>query len=226
MNTRYLVICEGVSECNYLQHLQRFVRELPLPVGTCSQLNFIGLPKSRDPQTLQRKGVGTGEYGKVVRAYKAERKRNRSAQFLIWVDDDLYVRNDKGCGVNYERKPQGIPDFSFSVHNFEDFVALHLPAELFERWRVEMSRAGHFENPLHGEDYGAVFEKILPKYQKGELPDGFVSVESLSNMIRHIGMLPEMSQGCLTRRQMFANDLAAILKEAYPDVFGSRTSRN
>ena len=21
MNTRYLVICEGVSECNYLQHL-------------------------------------------------------------------------------------------------------------------------------------------------------------------------------------------------------------
>ena len=45
--------------------------------------------------------------------------------------------------------------------------------------------------------------------------------------LQHLfGMLPSMSQGCLTRRQMFASDLAAILKEAYPDVFGSRTSRN
>ena len=37
--------------------------------------------------------------------------------------------------------------------------------------------------------------------------------------LQHLfGMLPSMSQGCLTRRQMFASDLAAILKEAYPDV--------
>lgn len=29
MDTHVLVICEGASECNYLVHLQRFLRELP-----------------------------------------------------------------------------------------------------------------------------------------------------------------------------------------------------
>lgn len=219
MDMRILIICEGASECNYLLHLQRFLRELPPPKGMSMPLVLIGLPKQRDPLTLRPKGVGTGEFGKVVRAYKNELRQNRSARFLIWVDDDLYVRNDQACGTHYNGKSGGIPDFSFSVHNFEDFLALHFPDEQFASWKTEFGSTGHFQSPLHGSEYAVHFQNILPKYKKGDLPIGFVSLDSLNNMIRHLRQLPPMARGCVTRVRTFAEDLTEILVHAYPDMF-------
>lgn len=219
MNTQYLVICEGVSECNCLLHLNRLMRALPPPEGCFRSLEFVGLPKTLDALTLKRKGVGSGEFGKVVQAYKGEYKRARSAKFLIWVDDDLYVRNDKSCGVNYERRPAGIPAFSFSTHNFEDYLALHLSDELFELWKSTCSANDHFSSPLYGADYERCFRLVLPDYKKGELPDDFLSLDALQNMVRHQQKLPAMATGPINRSRTFAADLAAILATAYPDVF-------
>lgn len=219
MDTHILVICEGASECNYLVHLQRFLRELP-PLAVCGMpLTLIGLPKNYDPSTLRRKGVGTGTFGKIVSTYNAEWRKNKSARFLIWVDDDLYVRDDKMCGTHYAQKTNEVPDFSFSVHNFEDFIALHFPDGQFEEWKGVLGSTGHFQRPLHGAEYATHFQRIWPKYKKGDLPLDFVTDSSLRNMIRHLQSLPPMAEGGISRTRTFAQDLADILKQAYPEIF-------
>ena len=219
MDTRILVVCEGASECNYLLHLQRLLRELPPRVAEGVPLMLIGLPKERDPLTLRQKGVGTGEFGKVVSAYRCEQRKNPSARILVWVDDDLYVRDDKACGTNYARRPSGIPDFSFSVHNFEDFLALHFSDEQFKEWKRVFAATGHFQAPLHGTEYAPHFQQVWPQYKKADLPLGFVSVESLRNMIRHLARLPPMANGPINRVRTFAEDLSSILQQNYPDIF-------
>lgn len=219
MDTRILVVCEGASECNYLVHLQRLLRELPLRADGGVPLTLIGLPKDSDPLTLQQKGVGTGVFGKVVMAYKCEHRKNPSARILVWVDDDLYVRDDKACGTDYARRPSGIPDFSFSAHNFEDFLALHFPDEQFEAWKNMFAETGHFQVPLHGAEYEPYLQQVWPHYKKAELPLGFVSIESLCNMIRHLARLPPMADGPVNRVRTFAKDFSDILQQNYPDIF-------
>lgn len=48
MDTHVLVICEGASECNYLVHLQRFLRELP-PMAESTLRNMIRHLQSLPP---------------------------------------------------------------------------------------------------------------------------------------------------------------------------------
>ena len=48
----YIIVCEGASECNYLDHLNRFLSTLPLPDdGGPIPLRFIARPKNIDPKT-------------------------------------------------------------------------------------------------------------------------------------------------------------------------------
>lgn len=215
----YKVICEGVSECNYLLHLQRVLNALPFPEGCFAPLRLIASPKRLDPKTLKSIGVGSGVYGNVISDYQSEFKNNKTLPFIVWVDDDIYVRNDHDCQVNYNAKPSGIPDFSFSVHNFEDFLALHHPDDKFEEWKREFACTTHFNHPLHSVDYMPHYLKVFPDYRKGELPDGFITAETLKNMIRRGRELPLMTSGSLNSTRTFVADLSRILCTVYPDVF-------
>lgn len=61
----------------------------------------------------------------MQQAYRKCRRADKHTQIVIWVDIDIYVRNE---GAVEERNAKGyahkgeLPDFLFSVMNFEDFL--------------------------------------------------------------------------------------------------------
>ena len=220
MDGVYLVICEGESECNYLGHLNRFLSTLPLPAsGGPVALRFIPKPTREDPVKGRAIGCGSGDFTKVSKAYKAEQKKNRHATFAIWVDADLYVRNDKGNRDKYESRPAGIPSFNFSLLNFEDFLALHADEAHFAAWVEEMRKAGHFECPCHWEAYEPHCLKVFPEYQKNRLPVDFMTKDRLTNLFRHLDALPGIDTKGLTVEKTFATVLRDVLTRNYPTLF-------
>lgn len=145
------VICEGKSECNYLQAINRLLREAG-----------IGL-------VLKAQDAGGGMYKKVEKAYKQCVRDERHAVAWIWVDSDLYKRNDNECMTAYNNKPKGIPDFLFSVYNFEDFLILHLPDDKVAKW-ISICKADHLSIPLHSDQHTTKLADFFPDYKKGKLP--------------------------------------------------------
>lgn len=104
----FLVICEGRSEVNYIKELMQ-VRER------------LGITARIIPSDAHG-----GQCGDIVRAFDVLKRRNnnKTAQIRIWVDDDLYMRNqtgaDKRCAAAFEKTPPDIKSkFRFSSHNFE-----------------------------------------------------------------------------------------------------------
>ncbi len=193
-----VVVCEGESEWTYLQRLNSALAAEPFPEGWSDvPIRFVGRPK--------KTGVGSGVFKAVERELRKEMKQNPSVEKWVWVDADLYVRNDKECGTNYRKRAAGIPPFCFSVFNFEDFLALHLDDEGFERWIGVMEESGHFKNPLHWDDYRGRFEKVMPGYRKGGLPADFVTLTSLGNLSRHLAQLPRVEWRGFMEKRMFAS---------------------
>ncbi len=198
-----VVVCEGESEWTYLQRLNSALAGEPFPEGWVEPpVRFIGRPK--------KTGVGKGAFKAVERELRKEMKRNPSAEKWAWVDADLYVRDYKACGTNYRNRAAGIPPFHFTVFNFEDFLALHLDDEGFGRWVEVMTKAGHFKEPLHWDDYKGHFTKVIPGYRKGGLPADFVTLASLGNLNRHLSQMPATDLKDLQVERTFA---ASVLKE-------------
>src|SRR5690554_5613842 len=96
-----IIVCEGPSEEAYIQELNRIFRE--------KECHFLLIPRTSEG----------GDYKTVVNKYKSVRKNNPRDQIYIWVDFDLYKRNDKGNYDKYKNKPSHIPEFLFSKMNFE-----------------------------------------------------------------------------------------------------------
>lgn len=206
-----IVICEGASEWTYLQRLNAFLAGLPFPDGWYEvPVRFIGRPG--------RNGVGSGSFNAVKRELAVARKLNRSAMAWVWVDADLYVRNERACGDSYRGRSGGVPPFCFSLYNFEDFVALHLDDEGFERWARVMTEGGHFRSPLPWEAYKGLFASVLPEYRKGDLPADFITVESLGNLRRHLTQLPRMELNGLPVERTFAHAMLEELSRRYPEL--------
>jgi phage pi2 protein 07 len=163
----FCVICEGKSEVAYIQEFRRLLREL----GISSNI----LPYS----------VGTGHYVEVVRKYRQvckERRKDKIDSFIIWVDADVYKRNEQKNQTKYSKKQKYIPNFKFNTYNFEDFLVMHLPKEEVAKWEKICSDAGHFITPMHSDVYLPLLCKsILPTYCKGELPIVVCNI-SLTNL--------------------------------------------
>ena len=153
MNRIIIVVCEGNSEYAYLQELNRFLRENEIP------LRFIGVVSEG------------GDFSKVNSCFRNCRKGNKNNPIVVWVDNDIYKRNDRKCGDHYATKPQGIPNFKFNYENFEDFLVMHLPDDRVSTWQTICSNAGHFTNPLHSAQYLPLLSAIFPSYRKGTLPE-------------------------------------------------------
>jgi hypothetical protein len=148
----YIVICEGKSENAYLNELNKFFREEDI------KISFI-------PRV-----VSSGKYKDVITLYKKEFKKNPKSYFLIWVDYDLYKRNDENIMTQYLNKPSSIPDFKFSFHNFEDVLSLHLEDSLSQEWAITCNTRSHFAIPLHSKDYMPLFQNTIEDYKKGKFP--------------------------------------------------------
>lgn len=227
----YIVVNEGASERTYLQSLRSFfANRMPLDEYFCPRLDLI--PK------VTNGGIGGGAFPLVRKTFRVCRQIDRHASIVIWVDADIYVRNgtvsERRNAEAYARKGN-LPDFFFSVMNFEDFLALHFDDDLFDRWYDELEASGHFDTPLSGEAYAPVFAPIWTsqiarlgisqtEYAKGDLPADFISVETLCNMMRHAVDLrmQKLFRGNSSSRT-FPEFLSDCLREQYPEIFGRGT---
>jgi len=208
----YIMICEGFSERAYLQRLQSFLEaqtgEWPVPLLFIPRIS-VGTDGSEQ---------GGGFYKDVVRCYKAQRRSNPHTSIEVWVDDDIYVRQDSAAErsnrARYMGKPAGIPDFVFSFHNFEDFLVLHLDDAAIQRWHTAFAPA-HVARPLHSGDYLSLYKSVIPEYRKGDLSSDFITRESLlrlkANLARPLVSMP--ADPCF---RSFARFLIEQIDAAFP----------
>lgn len=145
-----VVICEGASENVYLQELNRFLRERRIPL--------VFAPKV----------IGSGVYKAVANRYREVRRELRGAEIVIWVDMDLYMDSQKDL---YENKPDSVPDFLFSLMNFEDFLSLHMDRRTLMKWQEVCEEHRHFSEPMFSAVYLPLFKvTCFPHYRKGKMP--------------------------------------------------------
>lgn len=124
----WCIICEGKSEVTYLALLSRFIRDRLAADSGIPPLAFSGKPPVH--------GAGGGAYPLVGKAYRDERKVNRRANFKIWVDADLYLREKAEAPTTFaQRELVGKGLFSFSALVFEDFLAMHFDDDLYAAWK-------------------------------------------------------------------------------------------
>ena len=165
-----IVICEGKSENKYLQELNRFLRE------TTVDNSIVFIPKE----------VGTGHYTEVIKKYRNERKLNKKANIEIWVDYDIYKRNEQKNYNKYESKPKGIPNFKFNYFNFEDFLIMHFDDKVLNKWKEVCKVNDHFNEPMKSDKYLNLIKNIFLDYDKGSLTSLFVfSKRTLENLFKH-----------------------------------------
>jgi hypothetical protein len=166
----FLIICEGTaSEVKYLQELNRYLREL--------SIYKIFIPKP----------VGTGVYTEVVKEYKKVKRHNKRSNIEIWVDNDIYKRNDQHNQDRYNKKNKAIPDFRFNYFNFEDFMIMHFDDLVLSKWENICNNTHHFDNPMHSEQYMKLIkDNLFPDYTKSSLTKDFViNKNSLKKLIEH-----------------------------------------
>ncbi|MBM4164092.1 MAG: hypothetical protein FJ222_06595 [Lentisphaerae bacterium] len=210
----FIMVCEGRSERAYLQRLQSFLdnQTLAWPVP----LRFIPLlPSGRDGSEQ-----GGGFYKDVVKCYKDQSKLKKHPPIEVWVDDDIYVRKgsarERKNRESYLGKPAGIPDFVFSFHNFEDFLALHLDDAAIARWHSAFDPA-HVAAPLHSNDYKKLYDSVFPGYRKGDLSPDFITRESLSRLKANLAR-PLVPPPADPRFRSFARFLIEQIDAAFPDL--------
>lgn len=218
----YIVVCEGPSERAYLQRLNEFL-EKKLPVND----NY--LPRLKLIPKIVNDGEGGGQFSLVRKSFRKCQREQRETKIQVWIDIDIYIRNP--AEEKAYAKKEGVPDFLFSVMNFEDFLALHFDEVYFKNWCESIAKAGHLSSPLTSEKHALIFEPIWndqtnkwqisnAAYKKGNMPVDFVSKERLCNMIRHVQDPQIVKFFSGTRKfsqRTFAEFLSECLQRLYPE---------
>ena len=133
---------------------------------------------------LYPRNAGNGHYTEIIKKYKKEFNTNKKSNFIIWVDKDIYIRNENKNMDRYRLKPKNIPDFTFNFCNFEDFITLHLEYKLINCWETICKNKNHFENPMTSDQYEILFiENIINNYEKGIFPFNEINYNMLINAI-------------------------------------------
>lgn len=149
-----IVVCEGDSEVAYVNELNRLLYRDPFGF---KMLAFRAVCAE------------SGHFDRIKRVVKTEKAANPSSRLLVWVDFDVYCRNDLNNRLKYQNR-KGLPDFLFSVMNFEDFLMMHCETPQLKAWTEVCRRHRHFEVPMHAWEYEPLFRDFWPDYQKGDMP--------------------------------------------------------
>jgi len=169
-NEIIILLCEGESECAYIQVLNRYLRE--------NEYNFKFIPKL----------IGSGFYTDVHKKLQEERKNNPRTPIKILLDDDIYVRNEgkreqDNSSMLANSGYKGV--FLFNTHNFEDFLMLHYDDDTLNLWLTKCSETNHRDFPMHSAQFIPLVKDIFPDYEKGELLFSAIDQEKLDNLFRH-----------------------------------------
>ena len=82
----------------------------------------------------------------------------------IWVDKDLYINNSEFKKL-YLNKGK-MPDFLFSIMNFEDFLMLHCNKDLLYGWQEICSSNNQFYTPMPSRIYCKELQKFFRNTEK------------------------------------------------------------
>lgn len=145
-----LVICEGASEVNYIQLLNRILYS--------ADGRIVFAPRNANGGSPQ----------KILSTLKRERGQNRKMSVWVFLDEDIYSRDPNLKSILEEKK--GSATLQFSRMNFEDTVMLHESYGKLKEWIQDCKNLHHFSTPLHEEEYLPLFKKYFPHYHKRELP--------------------------------------------------------
>lgn len=168
-NKTYMILCEGSSEFAYIQQINRILDQ-----------NNISI-------SLVAKEIGTGHFSDVEKAYKKQCKENKKLAKVIWVDKDIYTRNDKHNDTKYSNKEPNIPDFLFTTYNFEDFLVMHLDDNIVNAWEQILNVNRHFNTPLKSNEYIPLLKEniaIFNNYEKGNIPFD-ITLENIKQAYRN-----------------------------------------
>lgn len=114
------------------------------------------------------KDMGGGTLNSIRREIRKFRKNSPRSKFVVWLDEDLCVRD---TGIRDEFQKIADMEIYFSQFNFEDFLVLHLDHTYICPWENVCVAHGHFLNPLAKRTYIHLFrEHVFNGYEKGELP--------------------------------------------------------
>lgn len=165
-----IILCEGESEVAYIQVLNRYLRE--------NEYNFKFIPRL----------IGSGFFTDVHKKHKEERKSNPRTPIKIFLDDDIYVRNEDQREQDNSLKLASSSykdEFLFNTHNFEDFLMLHYDDVTLNLWLTKCTGTNHGAFPMHSAKFMPLVKEIFPDYKKGELPFSTINQENIENLFRH-----------------------------------------
>lgn len=169
-NEMTIILCEGESEVAYIQVLNRYLRE--------NEYNFKFIPRL----------IGSGFFTDVHKKHKEERKSNPRTPIKIFLDDDIYVRNEDQREQDNSLKLASSSykdEFLFNTHNFEDFLMLHYDDDTLGQWLTKYTETNHRSVPMHSVQYMPLVKGLFPNYEKGELLFSPIDQEKLDNLFRH-----------------------------------------
>lgn len=149
--TPIIVLCEGISEFNYIQNLNRILSN-----------------PNTGSAAFKPYTINTGRFAQIRQKFNQVKKDNKNCSVQIWVDKDLYINNSEFKKL-YLNKGK-MPDFLFSIMNFEDFLMLHCHKDLLYSWQEICSSNNHFYTPMTSRIYCKELQKFFPEYRKGCIP--------------------------------------------------------
>ena len=151
----YFIICEGKSENNYLNIINRYFRDNNI----CKQIIIKTLTGNTDIKNLKN--------------YIKEFSKSKPDAIYVWLDKDILLYNDKQSiitnieAINKKRNKAKI-DIKYSYMNFEDFLSMHFKKECKDLQNI-LEKKQHFTKPLNSEEYLKIFKEIFKEYKKGDL---------------------------------------------------------
>lgn len=151
----YIILCEGSSEYAYIQILNRILKDNNMNISFAAKV------------------IGSGHFSDVEKAYKKQCKENKKLKKDIWVDKDIYERNDRDNNTKYSNKEPNIPNFLFTTYNFEDFLVMHLGDDISDNWHQILNTQNHFNIPLKSDQYIPLIKEkiaVFNNYEKGDIP--------------------------------------------------------
>lgn len=162
----YIVLCEGSSEYAYIQILNRILDEHNISI------------------VLKAVILGNGHFKTVKKKVEAYNYKERK-KLKIWIDEDIYKRNEQQNYTKYLKYKSKMPDFLFTQYNFEDFLIMHLDDKIITEWQEKLIKRNHFNVPLISDEYIDLLKKnmtIFKDYQKGVIPDEIqITFESIKH---------------------------------------------
>lgn len=169
-NQPIYVLCEGATEMNYLQMVNRFINTFDSKPIVFKYIDLTG-----------------GEFSNVKKRIHAIKKDNPKVRIVAWLDEDLWIRRPiKAKAFKQWIDSRNIKCF-LNHCNGEDFLVLHMIRSTVMKWQLICEKHHHFDNPMVQNEYMPLLRKLddcFQNYGKGHIPFD-LDTERLNNLFEN-----------------------------------------